>query len=48
VAVFDDTCGNLIQLIAEKPGADPRTLTPTRTSCERWPISITAGDPIDG
>jgi hypothetical protein len=22
VAVFDDTCGNLIQLIAEKPGAD--------------------------
>jgi len=22
IAVFDDTCGNLIQLIAEKPGAD--------------------------
>jgi predicted enzyme related to lactoylglutathione lyase len=22
ITVFDDTCGNLIQLIAEKPGAD--------------------------
>jgi hypothetical protein len=24
VAVFDDTCGNLIQLVAEKPEADGR------------------------
>lgn len=24
VAVFDDTCGNLIQLVAEKPAADQR------------------------